>query len=162
MAGETRDTDAVRIVRTLAASPADVWRMWTEPEQFAAWYGPDGARVSVVEFDLRVGGRRLISMEMPAPDGPRTMWLAGEHLAIAEHEHLAYSEWMSDEGGEVLSPGDSGMPAGAPAVTEVSIQLEELDGETRLTLIHAGVPADSPGATGWAMALAKLAGRLAA
>jgi len=31
-----------------------------------------------------------------------------------------------------------------------------------MVLTHAGVPADSPGATGWAMALAKLAAHVEA
>ena len=41
--------------------------------------------------------------------------------------------------------------------TEVRVELEDVGGHTKMVLYHAGVPADSPGATGWAMALDKLA-----
>ena len=33
-----------------------VWRMWTDPEHFKAWYGPDGSAIPVAEMDVRVGG----------------------------------------------------------------------------------------------------------
>lgn len=50
--------DSVTIERTLDAPVALVWQMWTEPDHFASWYGPTGARVSVAEMDVRVGGHR--------------------------------------------------------------------------------------------------------
>ena len=50
-----------------------------------------------------------------------------------------------------------GMPEGTPATTEVTVQLEELDGRTKMVMTHAGVPADSPGAGGWAQAFEKMA-----
>ncbi len=42
-------------------------------------------------------------------------------------------------------------------ITEVRVELEDVAGRTKMVLTHAGIPADSPGATGWAMALDKLA-----
>jgi hypothetical protein len=64
---------------------------------------------------------------------------------------------MSDEDGNVVAPSDMGMPAGHPTTTEVTVELEEVGGRTRMVLTHVGVPADSPGAVGWAMAFEKLA-----
>ena len=49
---------------------------------------------------------------------------------------------------------------GSPLVTEVTVEFRDLGDSTNLVLTHAGVPADSPGATGWNMALDKLAARL--
>jgi uncharacterized protein YndB with AHSA1/START domain len=86
--------------------------MWTDPEHFKAWYGPDGATIPVAKMDLRVGGTRLVCMEMQTPDGPMQMWFT---------------------------------------------ELEEVDGRTRMVMTHAGVPGDSPGAAGWAMAFHQLA-----
>jgi Activator of Hsp90 ATPase homolog 1-like protein len=54
------------------------------------------------------------------------------------------------------------MPDGHPPTTEVRVELENLGGRTKMVLTHAGIPADSPGAAGWAMALDKLAARLGA
>ena len=49
------------------------------------------------------------------------------------------------------------MPQGHPATTEVTVELEDIGGCTTMVMTHAGVPAGSPGAAGWAMALDKLA-----
>ena len=38
---ETSTDDAVVLERTFAAPPATVWAMWTEPDHFVSWYGPD-------------------------------------------------------------------------------------------------------------------------
>ena len=59
--------------------------------------------------------------------------------------------------GNVLSPADMGPPEGHPTTTEVCVELEDLGGRTKMVMTYAGVPGDSPGAAGWAMALEKLA-----
>ena len=147
---------AVVIERRLEA-PADlVWQMWTDPDHFKAWYGPEGASVPVARMDLRVGGLRLVCMEVQTPGGPRRMWFVGEYLEIVENTRLVYTESPSDEHGQVVQPGD----ASHPQTTEVRVDLQDLGGATRMVLTHVGIPADSPGAVGWAMALDKLAERL--
>jgi len=40
-------------------------------------------------------------------------------------------------------------------------RLEDLGARTKMTMTHIGVPADSPGGQGWAMAIDKMAARLA-
>ncbi len=49
------------------------------------------------------------------------------------------------------------MPEGHPTMTEVMVELEDDDGRTKMVMTHAGVPAESPGAAGWAATLDKLA-----
>lgn len=154
--------DAVVIERTLDAPVGLIWGMWTEPGHFTAWYGPDGATISVERMDVRVGGSRLVCMEMQTPDGPMQMWFAGEYREVVENERLVYTEWISDDHGVELSPSKMGMPDGHPTVTEVRVELEPVDGRTRMVMTHSGVPADSPGAAGWTMALDKLAARVEA
>src|SRR3546814_8776605 len=84
--------------------------MWTDPEHFAAWYGPDGATIPVAKMDVRVGGVRLVSMEVQTPNGPMQMWFTGEYREVVDNQRLVYTEAMSDEHGTVLSPADIGMP----------------------------------------------------
>jgi uncharacterized protein YndB with AHSA1/START domain len=154
--------DAVVIERSFDA-PADlVWRMWTEPEHFKAWYGPDGAAIPVAKMDVRVGGSRLVCMEMDTPAGPARMWFAGEYREVTVNERLVYTESLSDEDGNVLSPSEMGMPDGHPATTEVTVELTDLGGRTRMVLTHSGIPEGSPGAAGWTMALGKLAAHVEA
>jgi uncharacterized protein YndB with AHSA1/START domain len=149
--------DAVVIERTFNAPVDLIWRMWTDPEHFRVWYGPNGASIPVAKMDVRVGGSRLVCMEMQTPDGPMQMWFTGEYCEVVEHERLVYTESMSDENGNVLSPSEVGMPEGHPTTTEVRVQLEDLGGHTKMAMTHTGIPGDSPGATGWVMALDKLA-----
>jgi hypothetical protein len=54
------------------------------------------------------------------------------------------------------------MPDAHPTTTEVTVELEDLGGRTKMVMTHVGVPADSPGAAGWTMALDKLAAHLTA
>ena len=152
--------NAVTIERSFDAPVDLIWLMWTDPEHFAAWYGPDGATIPSAKMDVRVGGTRLVSMQVQTPDGPMQMWFTGEYREVVENERLVYTESMSDENGNVLSPEDLGMPAGHPTTTEVRVELEDVGGRTTMVMTHAGVPSDSPGATGWAMALDKLAAHL--
>lgn len=152
--------DAVVIERYFEAPVAVIWRMWTEPEHFKAWYGPQGATVPVAQMDVRVGGARLVSMEVDTPAGPMRMWFAGVYREVVENERLVYSESLSDEAGNVLTPAEAGMPDGHPATTEVTVELEDAGGVTKMVMTHRGVPAGSPGAAGWAVALDRLEARV--
>jgi len=150
-------TDSVMIERTFDAPVELIWKMWTDPEHFAAWYGPMGATIPVAKMDVQVGGTRHICMAMETPNGPMQMWFVGEFREIVENQRLVYTDAMSDEEGNKLSPSDMGMPEGSPESTEVIVELEAVDGGTKMTMTHVGVPADSPGGAGWAMAIDKLA-----
>ena len=153
-------TDAVVIERTFDAPVDMVWKMWTDPEHFASWYGPMGAAIPVANMDVTVGGTRHICMAMQTPNGPMQMWFVGTFTEIVDNERLVYTDAMSDEDGNVLSPAQMGMPEGHPESTQVTVELEAIDGKTKMTMTHAGIPADSPGASGWAMAFDKLANLL--
>ena len=150
--------DAVVIERTFEAAVDLIWQMWTQPELFQKWYGPKGFSIPVAEIDLRVGGKRLICMS--SPDGSMKMWTTGEHIEVSPTERLVYTESMSDENGNIISASDMGMPEGYPTTTEVTVLLQDLGGRTKMVMTHAGVPADSPGASGWNQAFDKLADHL--
>jgi len=152
----TSTRDQVMIERTLPAPPEMIWTLWTHPEHFASWYGPEGSTVHVTKMDVRVGGTRLVSMDVQTPQGPRRMWFTGTYLDVAQNQLLVYTDAMADEDGNVLAPQEAGMPAGHPAVTEVRVELEPVGSGTRMVLTHVGIPAGSPGAAGWAMTLDKL------
>jgi len=152
---DTHPRESVVIERRFDAPVELVWQMWTDPAHVGAWYGPDGATIPVATMDVRVGGTRTVCMEVRTPDGPMRMWFTGEYRDVVENERLVYTESMCDEHGNPTSPD------GHPTTTEVRVELEEDAGRTKVVLTHVGIPADSPGATGWAMALDKLATHLA-
>ena len=154
--------NSVVIERSFDAPVGLIWKMWTDPDHFKAWYGPQGAAIPVAKLDVRVGGRRLVCMEMTTPNGLMRMWFTGEHLVVTKPVRLVYTESMSDENGNVQSPSVMGLPEGHPATTEVRVELQETDDRTKMILTHVGIPGDSPGAMGWNMAFDKLATYVAA
>ena len=154
--------DSVVIERDFDAPVDLIWKMWTDPQHVKAWYGPDGASIPVAKMDVRVGGQRLICMEVQMPNGPVQMWFTGEYREVVENERLVYTESMSDENGNVGPAPDPGTPPGHPVTTAVRVELEDLGGRTKMVMTHIGIPADSPGATGWIMAFDKLSAYVAA
>ncbi len=160
MADDDGSQDAVVIERSFDAPVDLIWLMWTDPEHFKAWYGPDGATIPVAKMDVRVGGTRLVCMEVQTPNGSMQMWFAGEYREVVENERLVYTEAVSDENGNVSSSDLSGAE-GHPVTTEVRVELHDLGGRTNMVMTHVGIPSDSPGAAGWTMALDKLAARVA-
>jgi len=149
--------DAVVIERRFNAPVGLIWKMWTDPEHFKAWYGPSGAAIPVAKMDVRVGGSRLVCMEMQTPNGAMQMWFTGQYIEVVEPERLVFTDSVSDENGQVASPTEAGMPDGHPTTTEVTVELQDDGGATKMVMTHAGVPSGSPGAAGWAMAFDKLA-----
>ncbi|MDG1410934.1 MAG: SRPBCC domain-containing protein [Acidimicrobiales bacterium] len=150
------DTESLVLERTLNAPAALVWKMWADPEHFAGWYGPGDVTIPVARMDVRVGGSRLICMEMQTPNGPMQMWFTGEFQEVVVNERLVYTDAMSDDEGNIVPAEQTGMPESYPAVTTAIIDIVDLGDSTKMTLTHVGVPANSPGATGWNMALNKL------
>lgn len=147
--------DPLVMERSFDAPVSLVWQLWTEPEHFKAWYGPEDATITVAEMDVRVGGTRRVCMEIETPAGQMLMCFSGEYREVVVNERLAYTESLADGPGNPMpSPGGSD---GHPATTLVTVTFTESAGRTSIVLTHEGIPADSPGATGWAMALDKLA-----
>jgi uncharacterized protein YndB with AHSA1/START domain len=155
-------TDAVVIEHRFDAPVDLIWQMWADPDHFRAWYGPEGASIPTAKMDVRVGGSRLVCMEVQTPNGPMQMWFGGEYLEVVENQRLVYTEFVSDENGDVRSSQDLGMPEGHPTTTEVRVEIESDGDGTRMVLTHTGIPDDSPGAAGWRMAIGKLTNYLEA
>ena len=141
--------DAVILERYFDAPVEVIWQMWTNPEHFRAWYGPDAATIPVAKMDVRVGGARLVCMEMDMPQGPMRMLFAGEYREVVRNQRLVYTEFISNERGEESQAGDH-------PTTEVRVEFADVGGRTKLTLTHLGIRQDSPGASGWTTALDKL------
>ena len=85
----------------------------------------------MAELDLRVGGTRRVCMEVRTPNGPMRMWFTGEHREIVEPVRLVYTESMSDEHGNVLSPVGGGCRRGIRRRPRSDVELEDLGGRTR-------------------------------
>lgn len=85
------------IERTFDAPRDAVWNAWTEPNEVAAWWGPEHFTVPHCELDVRPGGVYQIHME--APDG--TIYPdEGIIKAVDEPERLVFvSQVFEDDDG---------------------------------------------------------------
>ncbi len=146
----------VRVERVFDASIELVWRMWTDPELYKQWYGPNGMQVPTAEMDLKVGGTRKVCMSMQTPERSMSMWFTGVYKEIVAPNRLVYTESMCDEDGTIISPQSMGMPESAPDITEVVVELSVEGNKTRMVMVHIGVVAGTAGDGGWNQALDKL------
>lgn len=88
----------ILIVREYDAVPERVWAAWTDPQQLARWYGPDGFRITTHAWDLRPGG--VWRFTMHGPDGADyPNWI--RYKDIAPPRRLAY-----DHGGSKPDAAD--------------------------------------------------------
>ncbi|MBS0564318.1 MAG: SRPBCC family protein [Proteobacteria bacterium] len=84
------DLDLV-ITRRMKASPARVWRCWTEPELIPQWFAPKPVIVKNVVIDLRPGGES--SSTMVLPDGTE-MPLLGCYLVVEPERRLVFTDCL--------------------------------------------------------------------
>ena len=74
--------------RVLPAAPAVVFEAFSDPDELAKWWGPEGFTVPSVEFDVRIGGMYRIEMRPPEGD---PFHLTGEFRAVDPPVGLAYT-----------------------------------------------------------------------
>jgi uncharacterized protein YndB with AHSA1/START domain len=90
------DKRTVRLTRTFAAPRDLVFRMWTEPKHFAAWWGPAHNRNSACSLDPRPGG--AIRIQMTGQDYDNAM--GGEFVEVDPPRRLVYiARGVPDEAG---------------------------------------------------------------
>lgn len=129
---------ALVITRVFDAPPGLVFRAWTEPERVMCWWGPKGFTSPVARIDLRVGGSYLYSMR--SPEG-QDFWSTGVYREIVEPERIVLTDSFSDADGNVVPALHYGISGDWPLELRVTVTFEGVDGKTRLTLRHEGIPA---------------------
>ena len=150
-------TQDLVIERIFNAPRELVWKAWTDPEMLVRWWGPKHFSAPACKLDFRVGGKYLYCMR--SPDG-KDYWSTGTFTEIIPFEKIVQTDSFADEQGNVVPAAHYGMSADFPLELQVTLTFEDIDGRTKLTLRHAGMPAggDAEGAnTGWDESLDKLA-----
>ncbi len=149
------------LARVFDAPRERVWKAWTEPEEFKRWWGPKGFTVPSCTIDLRVGGRYLYCMR--SPDG-MDYWATGVYREIVPPKKLVATDSFADAKGHVVPATAYGLSAETPLEMLHTVTFEDLDGKTKLTLRHAGLP-EGPDLTGaeqgWSESFERLAASLA-
>jgi uncharacterized protein YndB with AHSA1/START domain len=143
-------TDAVLITRIFDAPREQVFGAWTDPDEVAAWFGPEGAETprARIRIDLRVGGR--YELTMVRPDG-------GEFAIGFEIVELVEPEL-------IVLRSDPMPEAGMHEPTVVRVELHDHGAKTRMTLSDGPLPSAGRrhAEAGWNAAFDKLATHVAA
>jgi uncharacterized protein YndB with AHSA1/START domain len=132
----------VLITHVFDAPREAVWAAWTDPDQVARWFGPEGMEVprESVEIELRVGGTYALTMV----GGP------GEYP-------LTYEIIELDPPRLLVLRCDPIPGVGIHSEVFTRVELHDHGGKTRMTLSDGPYTEATHAEAGWHAAFAKLA-----
>jgi uncharacterized protein YndB with AHSA1/START domain len=85
--------------RSLPAPPSVVFEAFTDPNELARWWGPEGFSTPSLEFDPRVGESYRIEMQPREGDA---FYLTGEFRVVDPPTRLAYTfRWEDPDPADV-------------------------------------------------------------
>ena len=141
----TGETERTLVIERVFDAPRElVFRMWTDPQHAANWWGPEGMDVTSLEMDVRPGGAWRKCMRA----GTRDYWRRGVYREVVEPERLVFTYFSDDPNSD---------PAHETVVT-VTFE-EDAPGRTRLTLRQAlfeSVAARDSHGRGWSTCVDRL------
>ncbi len=135
----------VLITRIFEAPREQVYRAWIEPDQVAAWYGPEHADAprERINIDARVGGR--FELTMVQRDGGHEFSIGYDILELVEPELI-------------VMRSDPMPQVGMHEPTVLRLEFHDHGGKTRMTMSDGPYPAGrSHAEAGWTSALDSLA-----
>ncbi len=116
------------VVRELNAPRELVFKLWSEAEHLAKWWGPKGFDIKVAKLEMRPGGIFLFGMT--TPDG-NDMWGRFIYREVVSPSRLVFINSFSDkDGGVTRNPWNADWPLESLNI----LTLEEHSGKTTLTL----------------------------
>jgi uncharacterized protein YndB with AHSA1/START domain len=116
----------VRIERTFAAAPEEVFDAWTSPEVMRRWFhcAPDWDTPEA-EVDLRVGGK--VRVVMRKPDG--TLAGARGEYTVIDRPHRLVMIWNFDD-----DPANEQL---------IELSFSEADGTTAVLMVNSRISTDA-------------------
>jgi len=131
------------LTKTYKAPITLVYEAWTEEEHLCQWQVPNSEVSCEYKFaDIKAGGSALHKMTMPSGN---EMWLLTEYHELAPPTTIVFTQYPSNENGEVLPPP---MP-NWPKEIRATIQLTEADGMTHMEFIWQPINPTREEAEAW-------------
>lgn len=124
----------IEIERTIQARPETVFAYFTDPVRYTAWMGVEA------ELDATPGGIYRVKV-------PQGLLAVGEFVEVEPPRRIVFT-W-----------GWEGDPEVPPGSSTVEVTLTEVEGGTRVRLVHSGLPDPTAVAmhiAGWNRYLARL------
>ncbi len=115
-----RRKDALEMVREIRATPEQVFRALTDPEELMKWWGTKGM-LTRAHINLRPGGE--YRFEFLNPEG-EAAWVKGQYQVVEPPRRIVKT-WFNSKFPDLRNT--------------VEFRLELFAGGTRLTLIHSGL-----------------------
>lgn len=134
---QDRNTQDLVLTRVFNAPREKVWEAWTNPEQLKKWWGPKDFTAPEMTSDLRKGGAYLYCVQ--APNGQK-IYITGIFKEIKPPEKLIFTGGFADEHGNTVPGSYYGMDGHERGIQ--TVQLEDLDDKTKLTLRQEGLPSE--------------------
>jgi uncharacterized protein YndB with AHSA1/START domain len=139
----TLPTDRQILITREFDAPRDlVYRAWTTPELVRRWWHAKRGEVTVVEIDLRVGGKWRYVM---VADNGMEVGFHGEYREIVPEERIVSTETyeglpegVSEEDGSTLNTASF---SDADGRTRVTLLIEATTKESRDAIIESGMEA---------------------
>ena len=112
-----KDLEALTMTVTadLDATVERAWQLWADPRQFERWWGPPGYAATVVDLDLRAGGR-VVFFVGTGDERQDSTW---EVLAADPPRYLELRDADVD---------DDGRPNDGNAMTLMAVTIDEREG----------------------------------
>jgi uncharacterized protein YndB with AHSA1/START domain len=111
------------LVAEFDAGRERVWRIWEDPRQLERWWGPPTWPATFEEFDFQPGGKAGYYMTGPEGEKAGGWW---RFTAIEAPGRLEFDDGFAD---------DDGAPSQTMGITHAAVDLEDLGGRTRMTVM---------------------------
>ena len=149
----------ITVNRTFHLPLDTVWKAWSECDSFTKWWGPKEFTCPNCVMDFKEGGQYLNSM--CGPDR-KEIWSTGTYKEIIPKKKIVYTDSFADDQGNIVPASYYNMPGDWDLELLVSIEFEEVDGNTHLSMEHSGLPAEisSECIHGWQSSFDKLESNL--
>ena len=139
----------VEVSRSVAASPAAVWRAWTSPDLVRRWWSPEHFEVADCVVEAVVGGR--LELTVQEADGARYT-SRGEVLAVRPGRRMTFSQARLDgDGNQMFLAIHDLVLQGTAEGTAMSLTITVDDSSETAAAALAGIP------IGWSQCFDKLA-----